>query len=91
MDLHRLMVLMVLLTHGSLRESIWTFAALGIGHTQCPCVTQTSTVNVPPAVGSDYFCDTGVLWDGNCSDQNIAPSTTLHGSTSSCHIPPLMR
>ena len=80
----------VSLTHGApgARQHIWTFAA---GLTQidqsshitflCPCST-TGTVSVPPFVGNDYFCESGLntaytgqnilyqddpLWDGqNC-------------------------
>ena len=71
----------VSLTHGRPRQHIWSFAA-GIQElptihatSRCPCAGATGTV--PPFVGQDYFCDSGVrsqwqivlydedpLWDG---------------------------
>ena len=80
----------VSLTHGSPRQHIWTFVA---GSTEqdytddeaCPC-DATINIIIPPFVGEDYFCESGVnsgtyssgfhpddpLWDGqNC----IATST----------------
>ena len=71
----------VSLTHGSPREHIWTFAA---GYREnnptlnmvCPC-DATISIAIPPFVGGDYFCESGVhsglasgfhpddpLWDG---------------------------
>ena len=57
----------VSLSHGvpGARQHIWTFAA---GLTEidgsyinelCPCST-TGTVNVPPFVGNNYFCESGL-------------------------------
>ena len=77
----------IILTHGvSPREHIWTFAAaadeVSTSHTtqiMCPCtnINNPTTINIPPYVGDDYFCDTGSsnavqfifypddpLWDG---------------------------
>ena len=77
----------VSLTHGSPRQHIWTFAA---GATEddpdrnnvCPCDANMN-INIPPFVGEDYFCESGVnsglanrrlysddpLWDGKgCSN-----------------------
>ena len=74
----------VSLTHGRPRKHIWTFAA---DHTEdlsyirgCPCNShfQSTPINLPDFVGSDYFCDTAdkkglqfnviftgnLLWDG---------------------------
>ena len=76
----------VSITHGwSPRQHIWTFAAAieevrsNPAHA-CPCtrVARTYTGTVPPFIGQNYFCDTGVyqgwtngrfypddpLWDG---------------------------
>ena len=73
----------VSLTHGSPRQHIWTFAA-GASEDQptstdsCPC-DATVNINIPPFVGGDYFCESGVnsgspssmiyshdpLWDGD--------------------------
>ena len=53
----------VSLTHGSPRQHIWTFAA-GARETlnnneACPCDT-TYNITIPPFVGGDYFCESGV-------------------------------
>ena len=73
----------VSVTHGSPRQHIWTFAAAisennPTWHTVCPCDTSID-IRVPPFVGEDYFCESGVneawyrrytlystdtLWDG---------------------------
>ena len=74
----------VSLTYGNPRQHIWTFAnALDENPIQdifkCPCATVTP-IHIPPFVGNDYFCETGVppgqrwsytfyaddpLWDGH--------------------------
>ena len=83
----------VSVTHGSPRQHIWTFAAgvdeqSGIVNSidglssHCPCVTgnMAAANNIPPFVGQNYFCETGLtrwnatdgifwpngdpLWDG---------------------------
>ena len=53
----------IVLTHGSPRAHIWTFAS---GHSQynlarhgCPCNGASYSGTVPPFVGNDYFCDSG--------------------------------
>ena len=54
----------VSVTHGSPRQHIWTFAA---GLTEgdptliisCPCDTSID-IRVPPFVGEDYFCESGI-------------------------------
>ena len=72
----------VSLTHGSPRQHIWTFAA-GIAEDRpsrddaCPCDASIN-IRIPPFVGGDYFCESGVnsgsysgyhpddpLWDGS--------------------------
>ena len=73
----------VSLTHGSVgsREHIWTFAAgaseaLPTAVDSCPCDV-TISINIPPFVGGEYFCESGAnlgspsgfypddpLWDG---------------------------
>ena len=84
----------VSLTHGTPRRHIWTFAA-GISEAvptrrdgdQCPC-DASFTIRVPPFVGDDYFCESGVnagrwggfhpddpLWDGeNCTSSSTCCS-----------------
>ncbi|CAI8058151.1 hypothetical protein GBAR_LOCUS31613, partial [Geodia barretti] len=73
----------VSLTHGSPRQHIWTFAA-GLSEATpsrndaCPCDASIN-ITIPPFVGGDYFCESGVnsgytysqtfygddpLWDG---------------------------
>ena len=54
----------VSLTHGSPRHHIWTFAAGASENnptwtTVCPCDANVS-VSVPPFVGEDYFCESGL-------------------------------
>ena len=59
----------VSVTHGTPRNHIWTFVA-GISEGNptwslvCPC-DATSTIRIPPFVGNDYFCESGVNrpWD----------------------------
>ena len=59
----------VSVTHGSPRQHIWTFAAgLSEGNPtsthSCPCDASID-IRVPPFVGEDYFCESGVneAWD----------------------------
>ena len=72
----------VSLTHGSPRQHIWTFAAgakesAPESKKSCPC-DATISIRIPPFVGEDYFCESGVnsgstsgfhpndpLWDGS--------------------------
>ena len=77
----------VSLTHGSPRQHIWTFAA---GYSEdirtrrdiCPCDASIN-ITIPPFVGEDYFCESGVnsgyaigfypddpLWDGEGCSSN---------------------
>ena len=53
----------IVLTHGSPRTHIWTFAS---GYTQytvgCPC-TSGSASSLPSFVGNDYFCESGHRYD----------------------------
>ena len=58
----------VVVTHGTEKEHVWTFAAslteLDSGFNFqyiCPCTnSQISTQSVPSFVGQDYFCETGI-------------------------------
>ena len=76
----------VSLTHGSPRQHIWTFAAGASeaynDNEACPCDT-TTDIDIPPFVGGDYFCESGVssgstsgfhhydpLWDGGFCTSN---------------------
>ena len=53
----------IVLTHGSPRQHIWTFAAAynqyHIGSSGCPCNGDSYSYSLPPYVGNDYFCDSG--------------------------------
>ena len=54
----------ICVTHSSPRQHIWTFAAGAAEGSPsetwvCPCDT-TATIPVPPFVGNDYFCESGV-------------------------------
>ena len=90
----------VSLTHGtSPRQHIWTFAA-ALDRTgdfrgrHCPCPS-----TAPPFVGGDFFCDsgneefmtgeTGLQTDPLWMGLTVFAVIILHGSTSSCHSPPL--
>ena len=61
----------VSVTHGSPQQHIWTFAA-GISEGSptptwiCPCDASIN-LHVPPFVGEDYFCESGVneAWSGS--------------------------
>ena len=70
----------VSVTHGTPRNHIWTFVAgLSEGsppYTEvCPC-DATRTIRIPPFVGNDYFCESGINepWDG------ISRHYTLHSN-----------
>ena len=56
----------VSITRGSPREHVWTFAiaetdfpGVATPTALCPCSSEQTQVEVPPFVGSDYFCETG--------------------------------
>ena len=56
----------VVLTHGSPRKHIWTFAAgynqyiqYGTLSSRCPCNDDSYSYTLLPFVGNDYFCDSG--------------------------------
>ena len=54
----------VSVTHGTPRNHIWTFVAgAAEGNPTvfwaCPCDT-TTTISIPPFVGNDYFCESGI-------------------------------
>ena len=74
----------VSLTHGpeGSRQHIWSFGAgtMEQGATaahECPCDTTAYTV-IPPFVGNDYFCETGVL-TATCTDQYIGDDPLWDG------------
>ena len=87
----------VSLTHGTPRQHIWTFAAGSSEVTRsrvdaCPCDASID-IRMPPFVGGDYFCESGVnsgspggfhpdnpLWDGS--------GCTLRSSCCSFNNPP---
>ena len=53
----------IILTHGSPRTHIWTFATgnnqYGTNRFGCPCNGDSYSGPIPPYVGNDYFCDSG--------------------------------
>ena len=73
----------VSVTHGTLRNHIWTFVA-GASEgdpTQtwvCPC-DSTRTIRIPPFVGNDYFCESGVneAWYGSGQHHIFHSNDTL--------------
>ena len=73
----------VSVTHGTPRNHIWTFVAgLSEGNPTwyhvCPCDT-TSTIRIPPFVGNDYFCESGINepWSGGFGRLRLHSSDTL--------------
>ena len=91
----------VSVTHGTPRNHIWTFVA-GLSEINpiltevCPCDTN-HTIRIPPFVGNDYFCESGVneeWWSSN--NYIFHPNDTLWDgedclSSSTCcsqHNPP---
>ena len=91
----------VSVTHGTPRNHIWSFVA-GLSESNptwphiCPC-DSTSTILIPPFVGNDYFCESGVNepWN-NTRHLTLHSSDTLwdgedcHPSSTCCsqHNPP---
>jgi hypothetical protein len=56
----------VSITRGSPREHVWTlaiaetdFPGVAAPTALCPCSSERISVETPPFVGSDYFCETG--------------------------------
>lgn len=66
----------VTITHGFPREHIWTFASAwyetydGGSQYICPCtnVNYPHSLEIPPWVGNDYFCDSGAYERHTTSD-----------------------
>ena len=88
----------IVLTHGSPRQHIWTFAA---GYNQyrsdssgCPCNSDSYSHSLPPYVGNDYFCDSGHRYNTRPA-QNYLTNDPLwdgagcvSGSCCTFHSPP---
>ena len=55
----------VVITRGTEKEHVWTFAA-SLSESDddeksfCPCTNSQSTQSIPSFVGQDYFCETGI-------------------------------
>ena len=53
----------IVLTHGSPRTHIWTFASgytqYDTGDSRCPCNSGSHPYPIPPYIRNDYFCDSG--------------------------------
>ena len=79
----------VVILRGTEKHHVWTFAGEFSeernGSSVCPCTNAPNPVTIPPFVGDDYFCETGIsgisssfgfhpddpLWDGeNCGSQS---------------------
>ena len=79
----------VSLTHGSPRQHIWTFAAaaseISTNAEGCPCTG--ANVTIPPFVGGDYFCESGVnshYMSGFHPDDPLWDSESCSSSSSCC-------
>ena len=73
----------VSMTHGTPRNHIWTFVAgLSEGYPTyagvCPC-DATITIRIPPFVGNDYFCESGINepWRGDSRHHTLHSNDTL--------------
>ena len=92
----------VAVMHGSPRQHIWTFAAEpwenGAAPTatyHCPC-DMSGIIPIPPFVGEDYFCESGIIYSSGVSTRILHSNDTLWDgedchSTSTCcsfHNPP---
>ena len=71
----------IVLTHGSPRTHIWTFAS---GHSQhdtrssgCPCNGDSYAHSPPPYVENDYFCDSGHPRNSNPPSTHILTNDPL--------------
>ena len=71
----------VVVTHGSPRQHIWTFAVgqaeNSTGSNQCPCDTTRTYILTPPFVGEDYFCESGYTYPGYYDQES---QYTLHSN-----------
>ena len=73
----------VSVTHGSPQQHIWTFAAGAAEGSPtetwvCPCDASID-IRVPPFVGEDYFCESGVneVWGGSRHHSTFHSTDTL--------------
>ena len=73
----------VSVTHGSPQQHIWTFAAgvsegIPTGAYVCPCDASVD-ISVPPFVGENYFCESGVneVWNNNRHWRTFHSNDTL--------------
>ncbi len=58
----------VVITRGTEKEHVWTFAGSltesgSFPQFVCPCTSSQSTQSIPSFVGQDYFCETGITGD----------------------------
>ena len=62
----------IVITHGSPRTHIWTFATgnsqYGTDQYRCPCNGDSYNGPIPPYVGNDYFCDSGYHYNTGLSN-----------------------
>ena len=83
----------VLISHGETQQHIWAYAT---GHEKvpsrsasidayeiiCPCTDQRFNGKIPPFIGNDYYCDSGVLKDPVPNMFYKTPLWTGEGCTS---------
>ena len=71
----------IVLTHGSPRTHIWTFASgasqYRIDAYGCPCNDDLYTYSLPPYVGNDYFCESGHQYNSNPPSTHILTNDPL--------------
>ena len=92
----------VAVMYGSPRQHIWTFAngawenQMTPGAWNCPCDTTGGVVSIPPFVGEDYFCESGLVFGSGVPELTFHYNDILWDgrdchSTSTCcslHNPP---
>ena len=80
----------VVVMYGSPRQHIWTFAngawENGASHQpyNCPCDT-SGVISIPPFVGEDYFCESGLIYYGIGMQWNIFHSNDILWDGRDCH------
>ena len=87
----------IVLTHGSPKTHIWTFAS-GISQYRtdgsgCPCNGDSYTFSLPPYVGNDFFCESGHQYDSRPPSTHILTNDPLWDgagcvSGTCCNSPP---
>ena len=77
----------VLISHGKTQKHIWAYSIgsekLPVGHNNnyCPCTDPKFNGVVPPFIGNDYYCDSGVDSNPKVGKFYTTPLWTGEGCT----------